>query len=133
MHSPLNSLRSILVAGCVLLGVVNAQADHYSGGSITYECTGGNFYDVTLDLYLDCTGAALTAQSLQLSNDCGVLFTVNSLPLVLTEEVSQCVPLPPDLSTCNGGTLPGIMHYRFVTTLFLSPCNELDHCMEHLL
>ncbi|MBK6549968.1 MAG: hypothetical protein IPG11_06105 [Flavobacteriales bacterium] len=124
MHSPLNSLRSILVAGCVLLGVVNAQADHYSGGSITYECTGGNFYDVTLDLYLDCTGAALTAQSLQLSNDCGVLFTVNSLPLVLTEEVSQLCPASAGLSTCNGGTLPGIMHYRFVTTLFLSPCND---------
>ncbi|MBL7945371.1 MAG: hypothetical protein JNN32_04860, partial [Flavobacteriales bacterium] len=101
-----------------------AKADHYSGGSITYECLGANFYEITLDLYLDCSGAPLTPQNLQLSNDCGVNFTLNSIPLVLTEEVSQLCPSSLANSTCNGGFLQGIRHYQFVTTVFLSPCND---------
>ncbi|HRF80656.1 MAG TPA: hypothetical protein PL070_11275, partial [Flavobacteriales bacterium] len=78
----------------------------------------------TLDLYLDCSGAALTPQNLQLSNDCGVNFTLTNIPLVLTEEVSQLCPSSLANSTCNGGPLLGIRHYRFVTTVFLSPCDD---------
>jgi hypothetical protein len=117
-------LRISLLVILLAAGSGHVLADHYSGGSITYNCIGGNFYEITLDLYLDCTGAPLTAQSLQLSNDCGVSFSVAGLPLVLTEEVSQVCPVSLGSTTCNGGTLPGIMHYQFVTTLFLSPCND---------
>jgi len=119
-----NSLFAALIATVALCWVNTARADHYSGGNITYRCLGGNFFEVTLDVYLDCSGAPLTSQNLQLSNDCGVAFTVNGLPLTLTEEVSQLCGASVPNSTCNGGTLPGIMHYQFVTTLFLSPCND---------
>ncbi|MBL7950649.1 MAG: gliding motility-associated C-terminal domain-containing protein [Flavobacteriales bacterium] len=111
----------------ILLGTCSAQhvrADHYSGGNITYRCLGGNFFEVTLDVYLDCSGAPLTSQSLELSNDCGVTFTANNLPLVLTEEVSQLCGAAIPNSTCNGGTLPGIRHYQFRVNLFLSPCDD---------
>src|SRR5690606_6741590 len=62
--------------------------------------------------------------SLNFSNDCGVTFSLNNLPMVLNEEVSQLCGSQLANSTCNGGALPGIRHYRFQTTLFLSPCND---------
>ncbi|MGV3637358.1 MAG: hypothetical protein ACO1NQ_06880, partial [Flavobacteriales bacterium] len=113
-----------LLVLALFLAPFQAKADHYSGGSLTYECLGANFYEITLDLYLDCSGAPLTPQGLQFSNDCGVNFTLNSIPLVLTEEVSQLCPSSLVNSTCNGGFLQGIRHYQFVTTVFLSPCND---------
>ena len=69
-----------------------AQAAHYSGGSLTYECVGGNFYKFKLDLNLYCSGTALIPQSLDFTNDCGVVFSINNVPVVLTEEVSQLCP-----------------------------------------
>jgi hypothetical protein len=101
-----------------------ARADHYSGGSLTYECIGNNFYRFNLDLYLDCNGQALTAQRLNFTNDCGVVFSVNNLPVTLAEEVSQLCPTAFPNSTCSGGAFLGLRHYRFQTTVFLSPCND---------
>ena len=117
-------LRSVLFALPLVLGQVELRADHYAGGNITYECLGSNFYRVTLDLYLDCSGVPVTAQTLQLSSDCGTTFTVSNVPLTLTEEVSQLCGGSTANSTCNGGTLPGVRHHRFVTNVFLSPCNS---------
>ncbi|HRH69219.1 MAG TPA: hypothetical protein PLB89_06925, partial [Flavobacteriales bacterium] len=101
-----------------------ARADHYSGANITYECLGANFFRVTLDLYLDCSGTPLTPQTLSFTSDCGVSFTQASVPVILTEEVSQLCPASLPNSTCNGGVLQGIIHHRLVTTVFLSPCND---------
>ena len=101
-----------------------AKADHYSGGSLTYECLGNNFYRFSLDLYLDCTGVPLTPQGLDFSNDCGTVFSVNNLPVVLTEEVSQLCAASLPNSTCNSGVLRGLRHHRLQTTVYLSPCND---------
>ncbi len=99
-----------------------AQAAHYSGGSLTYECVGGNFYKFKLDLNLDCSGTALIPQSLDFTNDCGVVFSINNVPVVLTEEVSQLCPASLGNSSCHGGALQGLRHYRLETTVYLSPC-----------
>ncbi|MBK9175110.1 MAG: hypothetical protein IPM46_02000 [Flavobacteriales bacterium] len=128
MHQNLSDRVSVkrLFAGLVMLSLpwANARADHFSGANITYECVGVNQYRITLDLYLDCAGSPLTPQSLNFVNNCGVTFTLNNLPLVLNEEVSQLCGSQLANSTCNGGTLPGIRHYQFQTTLILSPCNS---------
>ncbi|HQW42475.1 MAG TPA: hypothetical protein PK149_14990, partial [Flavobacteriales bacterium] len=100
------------------------KAEHYSGGSLTYECLGNNFYRFSLDLYLDCTGVPLTPQGLDFSNDCGTVFSVNNLPVVLTEEVSQLCAASLPNSTCNSGVLRGLRHHRLQTTVYLSPCND---------
>ncbi|MBK8498837.1 MAG: hypothetical protein IPL52_08470 [Flavobacteriales bacterium] len=118
------SLRRALVLGVLMVATSIAWADHYSGASITYNCVGPNQYQVSLDLYLDCSGAGITPQSLYFNNDCGVSFTLNNVPMVLNEEVSQLCPSQLANSTCNGGTEPGIWHYQFQTTLVLSPCND---------
>ncbi|MBX2973978.1 MAG: hypothetical protein KF797_12820, partial [Flavobacteriales bacterium] len=114
----------LLLVLVVALSSTVARAAHFSGGSISYACVGGNFYQITLDLFVDCSGAALQPQNLILNNDCGVSFAVNNVPLVLTEEVSQLCSASLASSTCNGGFLQGIRHYRFVTTVYLSPCND---------
>src|SRR5690606_16148903 len=80
-------------------------------------------YTVYLDLYIECGGTPLTPQTLDFLNDCGVQFSVNPTQ-ILVEEVSPLCDNSLVNSTCNGGTLPGFEHYRFETTLFMSPCNE---------
>lgn len=98
-------------------------ADHFSGTSITYECVGPNQYRFYLDLYLDCAGVPITAQSLHFANECGVSFTLTGLLPVSSIEVSPLCPSQVSNSTCNGGTQPSFRRHRFQTTVFLSPCN----------
>jgi large repetitive protein len=99
------------------------SAEHLPGGNITYECLGGNQYQVTLTLFRECSGSTLLPQSLFFSSDCGSTFTAGPLPVSAGMEVSQLCPADLPNSTCNGGTLPGIEVYRVQTTVNLSPCN----------
>jgi len=99
-----------------------SQANHLPGGNITYRCTGGNYHEITLTLYRECSGSPMIPQTLQLSNDCGVTFSISNLLPVETLEIS---PLCTDSlveSTCNGGTSVGILAFIYRTTVFLSPC-----------
>ncbi|MCW5899457.1 MAG: gliding motility-associated C-terminal domain-containing protein [Flavobacteriales bacterium] len=100
-----------------------ARADHYSGGSITYECLGGNFYRISLHTYVNCDGAAVIPQTINFSNNCGVNFTLTNQVNVFNEEVSPVCDAQLPNTTCNGGTLPGFRYYRYEVELFLSPCN----------
>lgn len=112
-----------------LIGASNTlRAEHFSGSSITYECVGGNIYNVYLDLYLDCSGAGITNQQLHFKSDCGLTFSVGTTAFPLTqlinEEASPLCASEVGSSTCNGGSLPGYRHYRYSTTLYLSPCDK---------
>ena len=111
---------------CCIVALVGgtARADHFSGGSITYQCNGGNMYTVYLDLYADCAGSPVIPPQLNFSNSCGTQFTVNLLQPTLVQEVSPLCDASMANSACNGGPLPGFMHYRYETTLFLSPCDH---------
>lgn len=107
---------SLVVSGSI-------RADHFSGASITYTCIGGNNYNIFLDMYLDCSGAPITPQTLYFINSCGVEFSIGGLTPALVQEEAPLCPAQISQSTCNGGTLPSFRKYRFQTTLFLSPCN----------
>lgn len=53
-------MKKLLLLTLVLaLTIFRTNADHYSGAEITYECTGGNNYTVTLTVYRDCAGQIL--------------------------------------------------------------------------
>jgi len=102
--------------------VSTARADHFAGGSITTRCVGGNFHEITLQLFRNCGGPELLPQTLGFTNDCGVIFEVSGL---LPESVVDVSPLcATDLpnSTCNGGNLIGYDLTTYRTTVFLSPC-----------
>ncbi|HRW90291.1 MAG TPA: hypothetical protein P5027_10095, partial [Flavobacteriales bacterium] len=106
------------------IGWHGARAAHFSGASITYECLGGNQYQVSLDLFVDCSGVAVIPQDLVFQSDCGDLFTVFDIPVSPPTEVSQLCPAELPNSTCNGGALPGIEHYVFQTTVNLAACDD---------
>ncbi len=114
----------------VLMGLVVAllpsasRAGHYSGGSITWECLGAGQYEIHLDLFLDCSGFTIIPQDILFSSDCGTTFTVDDLLPVSQQEVSQLCAAQMANSTCNGGALPGIMWYEFVTVQNLPPCDS---------
>jgi hypothetical protein len=123
MHRLLSASRLFMVA-VIAVWSSRARADHFAGADITYVCLGANQYQVTLDLFLDCSGAPMIPQTLYFTNNCGVSFSLPNIPLVQTNEVSQLCGSQLLNSTCNGGTEPGVMHYQFQVTLFLSPCNS---------
>lgn len=112
-----------LLALALAMGADGLRADHFSGASITYTCIGGNNYNIFLDMYLDCSGAPITPQTLYFINSCGVEFSIGGLTPVLVQEEAPLCPAQISNSTCNGGTLPSFRKYRFQTTLYLSPCN----------
>lgn len=98
------------------------RADHYSGGSITTRCTGGNFHEITLQLFRNCNGAQLIPQTLNLINDCGVEFSQTlTSPESVADATTLCVDALPN-SSCNGGALVGFELATFRTTVYLSPC-----------
>jgi hypothetical protein len=107
-----------------MLGIAMiGRAEHLSGGSITYECLGGNTYTVTLTLFRDCSGEQMIPQSLSFANDCGVLFTLSDLQPQEVIDVSPLCPSEAGNSACNSGPQPGYQAYIYRQTVFLSPCN----------
>lgn len=112
-----------LTLGAALALAPALMAEHLPGGSITTRCIGNNQHEVTLTLWRECSGAPMIAQNLSFTNNCGVSFSINNVPLIATEEVSPICPDQQDQTTCEGGTLLGIEQYTYRTTLFLSPCN----------
>lgn len=115
-------LRSSLLTVLFCLAILS-RAEHLSGGSITYECLGGNTYTVTLTLFRDCSGEPMIPQSLRFANDCGVLFTLTDLQPQEIIDVSPLCPGEAGNSTCNGGPQPGYQAFIYRQTVFLSPCN----------
>ncbi|MFT3884118.1 MAG: hypothetical protein QM724_01430 [Flavobacteriales bacterium] len=95
------------------------------GSTITFDCQGGNNYLVTLDLLLDCgENTPYAPAELRAVSDCGWTVSFSALPPTLVEEVSQLCPAAISNSTCNGGTLPGVMHYGVSALMNLPPCNR---------
>ncbi|MBL7953310.1 MAG: hypothetical protein JNM62_16505 [Flavobacteriales bacterium] len=108
----------------LLLLLTGVRADHYAGGSITTRCTGGNFHEITLQLFRNCTGTALIAQDLYFTNDCGVEFQQTLPTPVSTQDVSRLCTTELPNSSCNGGSLIGFELATFQTTVYLSPCTN---------
>jgi hypothetical protein len=107
----------------LLLNASMLRAEHLPGGSITYECLGNNTYTVTLTLFRECSGEAMIPQTLDLTNDCGVVFSLTDLQPLEVANVSPLCPAEAANSSCSGGSLIGIEVYTYQQTLFLSPCN----------
>lgn len=115
-------LRSLFVI--VLFAMLKPlMAEHLPGGSITYTCLGGNYFEIKLQLMRECSGFAMIPQDLHFTNTCGVVFDVSDIPPVLVDHPSQICPAEQGNSTCSGGVLPGYELYEFTTELYLSPCS----------
>jgi len=96
-----------------LFSFSNMRASHLAGGEITYETLGPGQYQVSLTLYRDCSGIpTLTDYLLEAyspSCDSTILFPVfqTGQPSIIT------LPCNNALTTCAGGTVPGIEKYVY--------------------
>ncbi|MCB0792705.1 MAG: gliding motility-associated C-terminal domain-containing protein [Flavobacteriales bacterium] len=121
MRRPLNVLG--LMAASAMFAPGSLLATHISGVDISWECTGGNNYQITLNLFRDCSGIAMSStQEIVISSDCGSYFTVTlGQGPGSGQEISQlCPPILPQ-SDCGSGGYPGMEAYNFQGTVYLYP------------
>ncbi|RMG67177.1 MAG: PKD domain-containing protein [Bacteroidetes bacterium] len=104
-----------------LLGIQTAAATHAMGSDLRYECLGGNTYRITLTIYRDCQGSALTdLQNIAFESvSCGQARYIEQATRISITELSPLCPAQQPNSTCSGGILPGVEEhvYELVTTL----------------
>ncbi|MFN8285905.1 MAG: gliding motility-associated C-terminal domain-containing protein [Chitinophagales bacterium] len=91
------------------------------GSDITFNCLGGNNYQVVVTVYRDCSGiSAPTSISVDVTSNCGSQFITCNLDAVNSgQEVSQLCPSA--VSTCQGGSLPGVEVYTYIGTVTITP------------
>ena len=105
----------VLFALISFLGVNTSKASHMAGADLTYTYIGNNQYEVTYTLYRDCAGIdAPFSENLTVgSSTCGTGVS-QSLTLNSTGPgVEISLNCPGVLTTCNGGTAPGIEAYSY--------------------
>lgn len=108
---------------CLALLPLSSFAGHILTSEILWDCSSNNQYTVVLYLYQDCAGVAPSSQeTVHIDSPCGNLVT--TVFNTGFTEMSQLCPSEMINSTCNGGTLPGVMRYTYVATVTLQPCNS---------
>ena len=122
MKKGLIKLFMVLTLGVFLSN--NASASHVRGADITYTHISGNTFLFKLVLYRDCSG--ITPGSTQFvnfqSSSCGQSFN-QSFTQDSVVDVSQVCP--GQLTTCNGGSLPGTQAYYYSATITMpANCND---------
>lgn len=100
----------------------SSEASHIVSADLTYECTGGLTYEVTLKLYRDCGGLALGPfEVINYRSDSCSTNTNLIMFLDTSYEVSQvCDSLLPSTNCNPSGYLPGIEVYIYTNTITLS-------------
>jgi large repetitive protein len=99
------------------------RAEHLPGGSLTYTCLGGNFFEIKLSVMRECSGSAIAPQTLYFQNNCGVVFDIQNIEYSSMQNISQLCPEQSGNSTCDNGPLPGFEIYHFTREVYLSPCD----------
>ena len=112
--------RRLLLLLIYFTAPVTSFATHISGADITYTWVSGNTYTLDLTLYRDCSGiAAPNNVSVSYSSaTCGynLSVTLNKIPGTGQEITHPCTA---GLTTCTGGTSPGIQKYEYTGTVTL--------------
>ncbi len=100
-------------------------ASHVVGGNLTYVCMGGNQFEVTLALYRDCAGAtaptAVTINRKSVACSYNSYFALNKVAGLDSIVSPVCSG---SLTSCNGGTLPGIREYIYRGIITLPQCSD---------
>jgi len=113
----------LLLITIISLSFTSSYASHLMGGEITYTHVAGDTYEVTLLVYRDCSGIPVNQNQTVTfqSASCVQNFAFN-IPFIQINDVSQvCVG---QLTTCNGGFLPGTWQYVFRGIVTLTPCSD---------
>jgi hypothetical protein len=104
-----------------LLISFQVKATHMAGSDLTYQYIGNNQYLVTYTFYRDCIGiSAQTSIPLTItSNSCGLNQSATLLPVPGTgQEITYTCPNA--ITTCNGGSAPGIQRWEYTATVTIN-------------
>lgn len=99
-----------------------SMSSHIAGGEITYICLGANQYQIQLNLYWDCTGGfdPGSTATINLVSTCGGTATLNMTQINPGgTDISQTCPTV--VSSCSGGTFPGMNMNTYTGTVTLAP------------
>jgi hypothetical protein len=116
-------IRLFAIATIFLLAS-SANANHVLGGNLTWDCLGGNQYQITMRIYKDCFGAspALSAENLFVFPTGCTLNPQNiTLNLISTTEISNLCASELPSSSCVGGLSPGTQLLTYQATVTLTP------------
>ncbi|MBI2279681.1 MAG: gliding motility-associated C-terminal domain-containing protein [Bacteroidetes bacterium] len=118
--SILQRLKLLTVVLATLLTSGNLFATHAQSADITYQCLGGNQYQIQVSFYRDCAGvAAPNTVSVNLSSaSCSQNFnaTLNKIPGTGIDVTQVCNTIN---TQCNGGTYPGVQEYIYQSVVTL--------------
>jgi len=119
--------RSALIGIFIMLGILiqplRVSATHSMGMDLTYNCLGGDTFEIELTFYRDCAGVdapGIGGKPLPViditSGLCTLSFNV-TLPLISFVELNAvCSSLQ---TTCSGGTYPGVEQYIYRDTIVI--------------
>ncbi len=113
---------ALLVALFLISIGSQAHASHAMGADLTYNCVGPNTYRVRLSFFRDCSGITPSSSFFCTVNSasCAQNLSVTLNQLVgFPIEVSPICPAQLPLTTCSGGTLPGVQQYVYEGTIVL--------------
>ncbi|MBP7271028.1 MAG: hypothetical protein KBA16_11845, partial [Bacteroidia bacterium] len=109
----------------LLFSVQRSSASHSMGSDLTYQCLGGNTYQVTLSFYRDCVGVPADGWAdILIQSSCYPAFylTLDPIPGTGQEITPICST---EVTTCSGGTYTGIQEYVYTGTVTLpGPCAD---------
>ncbi|MBL7778066.1 MAG: gliding motility-associated C-terminal domain-containing protein [Chitinophagales bacterium] len=109
----------LMMAGAMWFG--QASGSHIMGSDITYRCLGGNNYQVVVTIYRDCSGISMpNSITVDVNSTCGTQTITATLDAATSGiEVSQLCPTA--VSTCQGGSLPGVQVYTYIGNYTIQP------------
>ena len=130
----------VVILGLILSFSNNAHSTHVAGTDITYQCLGNDSFLITINVFRECTptnatwtypgiGVGFGGGTVTATSSCGQ--TINlSLPTTNVVNGNSAVGIdvsqlcPTAVSSCSGGTHPGMQLYTYQTIVVLSPpCN----------
>ncbi|MCC7332699.1 MAG: gliding motility-associated C-terminal domain-containing protein [Flavobacteriales bacterium] len=120
MKTIIQRLKSLTLVLALALVGSNAYATHAQSADITYQCIGGNQYEIQVSFYRDCAGVAApnTVTVNIASTSCNQNFDV-TLSRIQGTGVDVTQVCNTITTQCNGGNYPGVQEYiyRAVVTL----------------
>ncbi len=98
-----------------------SYATHSAGADLSYKCLGGLDYEITATFYRDCMGVNEPTSVMinYTANSCGYVRTVTAYKDTSQSGIEITMPCASNNTSCNGGSLTGIMKwvYKAVVTL----------------
>lgn len=114
MDKARNFMSWLLLLPLLLHTSIESYATHAQSADITYNCVGGNVYEITVSFYRDCAGVgapgSVTVNSSSIT--CGQNFNTTLNPIPGTGQ--DVTPICGTMTTeCTGGGYPGVQEWQY--------------------